>query len=293
MLPLVTLAAALLTPAQAEAPPQKPDTLGATNYRVDEPMRRPANARLVWRDEFAAPTLDTAAWRYETQRNQAGWANNERQYYSANRPENVRIENGVLTIEARADGASVATLPDYGKQDYTSGRLSTSGKKVWTYGFFEIRAKLPCGRGLWPAIWMMPEADVPWPTGGEIDIMEQVGWRPHVIHGTLHTELFTHTKGTQRGAERPLATDCSAFHRYQLDWRPNAITVGIDGRAFMRVRNDQPGGRGAWPFDAPFHMILNLAVGGDWGGAKGIDPAALPGKLQIDYVRVWQAPRGR
>jgi beta-glucanase (GH16 family) len=114
-----------------------------------------------------------------------------------------------------------------------------------------------------------------------------------VIHATLHSALFTHSKGTQRGATTKLPTSCTEFHRYQLDWQPDAITIGVDGRAYMRVRNNQPGGKGAWPFDSPFHLILNLAVGGTWAGAKGINDAAMPQRLEVDYVRVWQERAAR
>jgi licheninase len=136
---------------------------------------------------------------------------------------------------------------------------------------------------------MLPESGG-WPDGGEIDILEHVGSRPNVVHANLHTGLFNHAKGTGRGAEIPLPTSCTEFHRYQLHWRPDVITIGVDDRAYMKVRNDQPGGRGAWPFDRPFHMILNLAVGGAWAGAKGIDDAAMPQAMEVDYVRVWSAP---
>jgi beta-glucanase (GH16 family) len=135
----------------------------------------------------------------------------------------------------------------------------------------------------------MPEGSAPWPEGGEIDIMEHVGSQPHVVHATLHTKLFNHSIHTGRGAEYPVSTSCVAFHRYQLSWTAQAITIGVDDHAYMRVRNDQPGGRGAWPFDTPFYLILNLAMGGDWAAAKGMDDAALPQRFEIDYVRVWQA----
>lgn len=281
--------AALALPILVGAMDDPPAGLGASNYRVDAPLTRPADARLVWSDEFDGTRLDPSKWRYDTSRNRQGWYNNERQYYAADRPENARVADGRLVITARKERVTGAA--DYGGQAYSSAKIDTAGKAGWTYGYYEIRAKLPCGLGTWPAIWMMPNEQAPWPKAGEIDIMEAVGWQPEVVHATLHTELFVHTKGTQRGAQLPLPTACSAFHRYQLDWRPDSITIGVDDRAYMRVRNDQPGGRGAWPFDRPFHLILNLAIGGDWGGAKGIDDAALPQAMEVDYVRVWQEPR--
>jgi beta-glucanase (GH16 family) len=265
--------------------------LGATQVAFDAPMAAPAGAP-SWADEFDGPLLDPTKWSAETDRNRDGWYNHEAQYYAhADRPQNLRLEGGRLILEARRDGRELRGAADYGGQAYTSGRISTAGHAAFTYGFYEVRAKLACGRGAWPAIWLLPEGSASWPDGGEIDVMELVGFQPDVVHATLHTKLFNHALGTQRGAEHRLSDACTAFHRYQLDWRPDAITVGVDDRAYMRVRNDQPGGRGAWPFDAPFHLILNLAVGGDWGGRHGIDDTAFPQRMEVDYVRVWTRPR--
>jgi licheninase len=272
----------LLTAAQAA-------TLSANNYHVDEPM--PAHLpALLWSDEFDGAALDKAKWSFDTSRNKQGWFNGELQYYAADRAENLRFDNGHLLIELRKDPELIRKLPDWGKQKYSSAKITTKDKVAFNTGFMEISAKLPCARGTWPAIWMMPQANAPWPEGGEIDILEQVGSQPNVAHGTLHTGLFNHVKHTGRGAETPVPTACSAFHRYQLAWTVDAITIGVDDRGYMRVKNDQPGGEGAWPFDAPFYVILNLAMGGDWAGAKGIDDAALPQRMEVDYVRVWEMP---
>jgi beta-glucanase (GH16 family) len=137
---------------------------------------------------------------------------------------------------------------------------------------------------------MLPVEMKTWPDDGEIDIMEQVGAEPNLIYATLHTKLFNHVLKTQRSAQTPVPSSCSAFHVYQLDWRSDSITIGVDGRGILRVLNDQPGGKGAWPFNTPFKMILNLAIGGDWAAAKGIDDAAMPQRIEIDYVRIWQVP---
>jgi beta-glucanase (GH16 family) len=282
--PLIAIVMPALTTAAAAQTPT------ATNYSVDEPMPRPAQAQLVWSDEFDNDALDTSKWGYDGSRNKSGWYNGELQYYGA-RPENVRVANGQLIIEARRETLNPRQFPDYGGQAYTSGKVWTKGKASWTYGYYEIRAKLPCARGTWPAIWMMPEGQYAWPDGGEIDIMEQVGSQPEVVHGTLHTALFVHTKGTQRGAELRVPGNCDAFHNYQLEWTPSTIRMGVDGRAYMKVRNDQPGGAGAWPFDHPFYLILNLAMGGNWAAAKGMDDAALPQRMLVDYVRVYRLPR--
>ncbi|MEA3058326.1 MAG: hypothetical protein QOF34_1141 [Sphingomonadales bacterium] len=254
-----------------------------TNSAYDGPVKRPVNARLIWHDEFGGSTLDGHKWQYDTARNKEGWFNGELQYYSAG--SNARVANGLLTIEARQESASQSA--DWGGQKYTSAKIIS--KMAWTYGFYEVRAKLPCARGSWPAIWMLPLEMKKWPDDGEIDIMEQVGAEPNLIYASLHTQLFNHVLKTQRSAQKLVATSCSAFHRYQLDWQPDSITIGIDDRGILRVRDDRPGGKGAWPFFTPFKMILNLAIGGDWAAARGIDDAALPQRMQVDYVRVWQA----
>ena len=180
----------------------------------------------------------------------------------------------MLVIEARKDPQALRARRDWGGQQYSAAKISTQGKASFRYGFVEVSAKLPCSVGTWPAIWMMPAGSFPWPQGGEIDIMEHVGSQPHVT----------------RGAEYRVPTSCEAFHRYQLDWTPEAMTIGVDDHAYMRVRNDQPGGKGAWPFDTPFYLILNLALGGNWAAPNGMDDKALPQRFEVDYVRVW-APK--
>lgn len=258
-----------------------------TNSTYDGAVRRPANARLVWHDEFSGRALDGGKWQYDTARNKQGWFNGERQYYSAG--QNLSVANGLLTIEARHEKLDPNRFPDWGGQEYTSAKIFSKGSG-WTYGFYEVRAKLPCARGTWPAIWMLPVEMKKWPDDGEIDIMEQVGAEPNLIYASLHTKLFNHILKTQRSAQKLVPTSCSAFHVYQLDWRRGSITIGVDGRGILRVLNNRPGGSGAWPFFTPFKMILNLAIGGDWAAAKGIDNAAMPQRMQVDYVRVWQAP---
>jgi len=264
-------------------------SLSANNYAVDTPM--PAHLETVlWADEFNGTRLDASKWQYDTSRNKEGWYNKELQYYAANRLENLRVGGGLLTIELRKDPEEIRKLPDWGKQKYSSAKIVTQGKAAFRYGFFEARAKLPCTRGSWPAFWMMPVGNEPWPQGGEIDILEHIGAQPNVVHANLHTGKYNHTQQNGRGAQKPLATSCSAFHRYQLSWTEDEILIGVDDRAYMRVRNSEPGDRGAWPFDKPFYLILNLAMGGDWAGAKGIDDASLPQRFEVDYVRVWEMP---
>lgn len=254
---------------------------------TDEPIAVPAGYAQVWADEFdRAGAPDPKKWAFDTSRNKEGWWNNELQYYAANRPENVRIENGHLIIEARKE--RLADRPDFGGQDYSSGKIQTRGLTDWTHGFFEIRAKLACGRGIWPAIWMLgSDQSHDWPALGEIDIMEHVGWDPGRVHGSVHTRAYNHVIKTQKTAQTMLPDACDAFHTYQLDWNADRILIGVDGRAFMRFDNDGKGNHDTWPFASPQYLILNVAVGG-WGGDRGIDPAAFPSKMEVDYVRVWQ-----
>jgi len=161
-------------------------SLSANNYAIDEPM--PAHsAKLVWSDEFNGKSLDMSRWSFDTSRNKLGWYNKELQYYAAERPENLRLEKGKLIIELRKDPAAISKYADWAKQQYSSAKIVTNGKAAFKHGFVEVSAKLPCARGTWPAIWMLPEQDSAWPEGGEIDILEQVGSQPNVAHATLHT----------------------------------------------------------------------------------------------------------
>lgn len=250
----------------------------------------PAGYALVWSDEFDRGQLpDPLKWSYDTSRNREGWWNEEAQYYAAARAKNSRIEDGHLIIEAHKEEFGADRPADHGGQAYTSARLLTEGKASWTHGLVEVRAKLPCGRGTWPAIWMLPDPPADqWPLGGEIDIMEHVGHEPGIVHANIHTGAYNHVAGTNRGASVRLADACDAFHRYQLLWTPGAIAMAIDDRPYFRFENDGRGDRATWPYDKPFHLILNIAVGGAWGGQKGIDDAALPGRMEVDYVRVYQ-----
>ena len=267
--------------ATAKAPPAAPAAAGG--------LAPPVGYSLVWADEFDRDGLpDPARWAYDTAFNKRGWHNDEKQYYSAARLKNSRVEDGRLIIEAHLDEAGIKTLPDWGGQRYSSARLVTRGKQNWKYGWFEVRARLPCGLGTWPAIWTL--ADVPnmkWPNDGEIDIMEHVAQEPGVVHQTIHTDAFNHVEKTQKEATVTVPDACDAFHVYQLHWTPDRIRMGVDGRqVFEFVKpSDDPA---EWPFDKPHFLLLNLAVGG-WGGLKGIDDAAFPQRFEVDYVRVWQA----
>lgn len=255
--------------------------LGAAPAGAQED-RIPPGYKLVWSDEFDRDGLpDPAKWAYDTEANKYGWYNNEKQYYSVKKRENSRVEAGKLTITARKERLTSAF--DYGGQNYTSARLITRGKAAWIYGYFAIRARLPCGGGTWPAFWMLGPDETPWPNNGEIDIMEQVGNAPDKITGTIHTKATAGTFGV--GGETVLSEACSRLHDYTLTWTPDRISIGVDGRSYFTYNNAK-NGSGSWPFDTPHYLLLNLAIGGDMAGE--IDDKIFPVSMDVDYVRVYQ-----
>ena len=234
---------------------------------------------LVWSDEFNQPGLpDSTKWTSEV--GGSGWGNNELEYYTKDRPENARVENGNLVIEARKE-------PFQG-MNYTSARLITKGKGDWQYGKIEVRAKLPKGRGTWPAIWMLGSTTpLVWPDDGEIDIMEHVGFHPGYIHASIHCKKYNHVIGTQK-TDTVYVPDCSdAFHTYGMEWNSDSVRILIDGFDYFTFHNEHSGYL-AWPFDNKMHLLLNIAVGGNWGGQQGVDDSIWPQRMEIDYVRVYQ-----
>ncbi|MBC7923714.1 MAG: glycoside hydrolase family 16 protein [Ferruginibacter sp.] len=239
--------------------------------------------KLVWADEFDQPGLpDSTKWNYDAGGH--GWGNNEWQFYTNKRTENARVENGRLLVEARQEA--------FGGKDYTSARLVSKGKGDWTYGRFEVKAKLPSGRGTWPAIWMLATkqsyGSQYWPDNGEIDVMEHVGYNPDSVHASVHCRAYFHSIGTQRTARRFVPTARTADHVYAIEWTPERVEAFIDGQKYFSFANDGKKDYRTWPFNQPFHLLLNLAVGGNWGGAKGVDPAIWPQRMEVDYVRVYQ-----
>ncbi|HEX5182952.1 MAG TPA: glycoside hydrolase family 16 protein [Allosphingosinicella sp.] len=245
----------------------------------------PPGYTLVWSDEFESGTApDPRKWSWDTEANAQRWWHDEAEYYSANRPENARIENGHLVIEVRRE--DLKRMKGYAGQQYSSARLITRDKAEWTYGFFEIRAKLPCNRGGWPAIWLVGPA---WPAGGEIDIMEQLGFDPTTIYGTLHSPETE--QGHAHDGDKTIVPDaCAAFHDYQAEWTPAAITLLVDGKPYYHFDKPAHATAGNWPFATPEFLILNVAMGGAWAGQKGIDDNALPARMEVDYVRVYRKP---
>jgi beta-glucanase (GH16 family) len=238
--------------------------------------------KLIWADEFDYTGLpDTTKWSFDTQGNSFGWGNNEKQFYTSGDKKNAWVENGILIITAQKDSVE--------KKPYTSARLRTKGKGDWLYGRFEIRAKNPTGRGTWPAIWMLPTDNLygRWPSSGEIDIMENVGYDPDTIVGSAHTLQYHHTIGTQKNARIYCPTNYTNYHVYALEWEPSEYRLYLDDVHYFTFKNEGTGYK-VWPFDSKFHLILNLAIGGNWGGARGIDVTLFPQRFEVDYVRVYQ-----
>ena len=236
--------------------------------------------RLIWSDEFnytGAP--DTTKWNYDLGGH--GWGNNELQYYTKD-SQNVRVENGSLVIEARKDS--------FENKAYTSSRIISKHKGDWLYGRIEVRAKLPKGKGTWPAIWMLSTdwkyGD--WPASGEIDIMEHVGYDPGVIHGTIHTEAYNHVKQTQKEGKITVAGAQDDFHIYAIEWRKDKMDFFVDDKLYHSVDRDPKDDYKGWPFDQKFHLLMNIAVGGNWGGKEGVDESIWPQQMVVDYVRVYE-----
>ncbi|MDQ3015111.1 MAG: glycoside hydrolase family 16 protein, partial [Bacteroidota bacterium] len=212
--------------------------------------------KLVWADEFDENGLpDPAKWGYDIGDGcpqNCGWGNNELQYYTADNKENARIENGHLIIEAHKE--------PIGTKEYSSARMVSKNKGDWTYGRMVIRAKLPQGKGVWPAIWMLPTdwAYGAWPASGEIDIMEFVGYMPDSLFGTVHTTNYNHVNGTQVSKSLYSNTLSSEFHQYAIEWDAKKIDFYFDGSKYLTFTNRKEGSAG-WPFDRDFHMVLNMA----------------------------------
>lgn len=238
--------------------------------------------KLVWADEFDYQGLpDSTKWTYDTRGNAYGWGNKELQWYNVANIRNTYVSDGTMKIVARKEKAS-------GK-DYSSGRIMTKGKGDWKYCKLEVRAKLPKGYGTWPAIWMLSTEGRygNWPRSGEIDIMEHVGFDPDTIFSTTHTNKYNHVRRTQKKSRVYCPTATSDFHVYGLEWDENEYRTYLDGKLIFTYKNDREGWE-SWPYDQPFNLILNLAIGGSLGGKKGVDDKLFPHTFEIDYVRVYQ-----
>ena len=209
-----------------------------------------------------------------------GGGNEELQYYTKGNPDNVFVKNGRLHITAlkKAQGG----LP------YTSTRMVSKGKGDFVYGRFETRARVPKGRGTWPAIWMLPTESIygGWPRSGEIDILEHVGYDQDVVHISVHTEAYHHSIQTQKTAFTKIEAATEEFHVYRVDWTPTYIKGFVDDKELFHFDNEHKSYK-EWPFDQKFHWIINLAIGGFWGGAEGVDDSVFPASFEVDYVRVY------
>ncbi|MBD2716368.1 glycoside hydrolase family 16 protein [Microvirga sp. STR05] len=254
----------------------KPDQAKPPRYTFKE---------LLWSDEFNYTGLpDSVKWTYDV--GGTGWGNNELQLYTKARRENARVEKGHLVIEARKEALNE-------KNPYTSTRLVSRAKGggSLTYGRVEVRAQLPSARGIWPAIWMLPDewkyGDKSWPANGEIDIMEYVGYRPAIVQASTHCKKYYFRTNNQKTDSISVPTATTAYHVYAMEWTPETISVFVDSKLYFTSRNEHTGWE-AWPWDHPFHLLLNVAVGGDWGGKKGIDEAAFPQQMLVDYVRFYK-----
>lgn len=239
------------------------------------------NWKLVWSDEFDYQGLpDQTKWNYDTVGNAYGWGNNELQFYTTSRESNVWVDGKYLHINAIKE--------KYRGFEYTSARLTTKEKGDWLYGKIEVRAKVPGGKGIWPAIWMLPTdwEYGGWPHSGEIDIMEHVGFEPDSVFVTVHTGAFNHSINTQVGSGKYMPNCEEQFHIYAIEWFDDRIDFFIDNDKVFTF-NNSGNGPSEWPFDKRFHLLLNVAVGGNWGGKYGVDDSIFPASMVIDYVRVY------
>jgi beta-glucanase (GH16 family) len=231
-----------------------------------------------WSDEFetdGAP--DPNKWGYDT--GGGGWGNHELEYYT-NTTSNASIANGVLAITAKKEVMS--------GMNYTSSRMVSKTPSDLLYGRIEVKAKLPAGTGTWPAIWMLPSdyAYGSWPKSGEIDIMEMVGYDPNNVHFSIHDQ--TNFAGNSKTSTLNIPTASTDYHLYRADWTPDGIKGYYDNILVFTFLNDKSGNSATWPFDKPFHIMLNLAIGGDWGGIKGVDDTIFPTAMQVEYVRYYK-----
>lgn len=233
---------------------------------------------MVWHDEFDSPELNRANWNFDI--GGSGWGNAEWQAYT-DKPENIRIENGMLVIEAREDPSLPAGRP------YSSARIKTQGLHSWKYGRIEARMKLPHGQGIWPAFWMLGDNNKGWPASGEIDILEFIGKTPDTIYATVHAPGYSGGNGVGSSLVVSGESLKNDFHVYAIEWQENEIRWLFDEQEYFKLTPaDVPA---EWIFDHEFFIIMNLAVGGRWPGYPD-KTTVFPQFLQVDYARVYQRP---
>jgi beta-glucanase (GH16 family) len=236
----------------------------------------------AWSDEFDVNGLpNNQNWGYDVGGD--GWGNNELQNYTANDLDNASVENGKLIITAIKEAS--------GTRQYSSARLVTKGKRDMKYGRIEIKAKIPAGRGSVSALWMLASQTTYgttfWPDQGEIDIMEHVGFNPGIIHASIQTNIFNYTIATQKTAKTTLPTFDKEFHIYRMDWTPDEIKAFLDDNEFFSFKRRQFAPWQEWPFHHPQHILVNIAIGGNWGGLNGIDDTIFPIRMELDYIRYY------
>lgn len=239
---------------------------------------------IVWADEFDGPEIDTSKWTYDI--GDWGWGNFEAQYYTKDRKENARIEDGNLIIEAHKNKVG---------DKWTSARLTTRGKVSFKYGKIEFRAKVPVERGNWSAGWTLGDSyidEIDWPYCGEIDIMESVGFEMEdstgngVAHASVHSRAAYFKIGNQATAVQNLKNMNKEYHTYAVEWTPDYIYILVDDDHYFTYEKTDI--KNSWPYDIPQNIILNLAMGGGWGGAQGMDESITKQTMIIDYVRVFE-----
>lgn len=239
----------------------------------------PQGYTLKWSDEFndsGANIPDSTRWYYQTGNH--GWGNGELQNYIpavVGSDTCALVSNGTLKIIARKRENQVVSV-----------RMNT--KENWTYGYFEGRLKLPQGKGTWPAFWMLAKDQKKWPLDGEIDVMEEVGYRPNYVSASIHCQTYNHAIGTQKTQEIFIETAESDFHVYAVEWTADYIYAYVDGKKYFEYYRSKKYNKKNWPFNVPFYLKLNLAWGGFWGGTEGVDESILPATYEIDYIRVYQ-----
>jgi len=249
---------------------------------TDQSLQEDQVYKLVWQDEFDYSGLpDSTKWKYDTEGNEAGWGNHEAQHYTEANIKNAQVEDGVLKI--------IAHKEDFAGKEYTSARLISNAD--WKYGKIEVKAKLPPGRGTWSAIWAMPGGwsfnDGNWPDIGEIDIMEHVGHELGIIHASAHSKDYQWQANTQQTATMQVPDVSEKFHSYILEWTPDVMKAFVDDSLYFEYKNEGLG-KTKWPYNKPFYLIMNVAVGGAWGNMKGINEKAFPQTMEVDYVRIYQ-----
>lgn len=260
------------------------ETVDISVTQLSDEVTAPAGYTLVWSDEFNTGPVPGSDWTIENWA--PGHVNNELQTYTS------KEVDGKRTLEVKDGFLYINCFKGKDGKIY-SGRMNARPSTGWLYGYFEARINLPKGKGTWPAFWMMPSnvdwSKNPWPYCGEIDIMEEVGYHPDYVSSSLHTGNYNHTKGTQKTHEMKCPGAEGEFHVYACEWTPDEIITYVDGKVQLRATKASMGqDHDSWPFHYAFYPILNLAWGGDWGGAQGVDESCLPVSMKVDYVRIFQ-----